>query len=53
MYVIRRDLNLKVNSLDLNNDFFGVPRDFVAPEDPRETAVGLLSFFVLYNKELA
>jgi len=47
------DLDLKVDSLDSNDDIFGVPRDFVAPEDLRETAAGLSSFFVLCDEESA
>ena len=47
-----RDLNLKADSIDYNNNIFGVSRDFIAPKDLRKTVVGLLSFFVYYNKEL-
>ncbi len=52
MLVMRRDLDLKADSLDVDVDVFGVPGDVVAAEDPLEM-VEFLSFFVLGDKGAA
>ncbi len=52
MLVMRRDLDLKADSLDVDDDVFGVPGDVVAAEDPLEM-VEFLSFFVLGDKGAA
>jgi hypothetical protein len=44
-----RDNDPKADTLDFNNDFFGVPRNVVAAEDLREIAARLSSFVVVFD----
>lgn len=45
--IMSRDLDPKANTLDLNDDLFSLPRDFVATPDPREMAAQLSSLVVV------
>ena len=47
MRIMRRDNDSKADTLDFDNDIFGVPRDFMATEDPLEMVAYLLSFVVV------